>query len=150
MEDLFDPASAESVRSRICALTAANERQWGKMSAGQMLEHCARGVEMATGDAKLPRVFIGRLIGGIIKPMALKDGEPMRRNSPTAPLLIVAEDVDLKTSQARLLQVYDRFVSGGPQECTTHPHAFFGPLKPQEWSKLMHKHLDHHLRQFNA
>jgi hypothetical protein len=150
MEDLFDSASAGELRARICAVTPANERQWGSMSAGQMLEHCARGMEMATGEAKLPRVFIGRLLGPVVKPMALKDGEPMRRNSPTAPLLVVKDDVDLDASRARLLEHFDRFVSGGPQCCTTHPHAFFGPLKPEEWSKLMHKHLDHHLRQFNA
>jgi hypothetical protein len=105
---------------------------------------------MATGDAKLPRVFIGRLLGPIIKPMALKDGEPMRRNSPTAPMLRVQDDTDLDTSRQRLLEVFERFVSRGPQECTTHPHAFFGRLTPEEWSKLMHKHLDHHLRQFGA
>jgi hypothetical protein len=150
MEDLFDSASAAEMRSRISAVTAANERQWGKMSTAQMLEHCARGMQMATGEAKLPRVFIGRLLGPIVKPMALKDGEPMRRNSPTAPALVVAEDVDLDASRARLLACFDRFSASGPQGCTTHPHAFFGPLKPEEWSKLMHKHLDHHLRQFNA
>jgi hypothetical protein len=150
MEDLFDPTSAEELRSRIHAVSAASERQWGKMCAAQMLEHCARGKETATGDLRPPRVLISWVLGPVIKPFALKDGEPMRRNSPTAPMLVVSDGVDLETSRARLLECFDRFSSSGPDGCTAHPHAFFGPLRPAEWSKLMHKHLDHHLRQFNT
>ncbi len=119
------------------------------MSAAQMMEHSARGLEMATGDLRPPRALIGRLLGRAVKPMALKDGAPMKRNSPTAPALIVG-DVDLESSRARLLGALDRFVAGGERGCTDHPHAFFGPLKPNEWSALMYKHLDHHLRQFSA
>jgi len=150
MEDVFDPSCAEQLRQRIHSVTATSDRQWGKMSAAQMLEHCARGLEMAAGETKPPRVFIGYLLGSVVKPMALKDGEPMRRNSPTAPMLIVTGNPDLEASRARLLAALDRFVSGGAQGCTTHPHAFFGKLKPSEWSKMVHKHLDHHLRQFSA
>ena len=149
MEDLFDPATAEEFRLRIRSVTA-DSRQWGKMSAAQMMEHCARGLEMATGDLKLPRVAIGRLLGGLVKPMALKEGAPMKRNSPTAPGLIVSPDADIESSRTRLLAVLDRFVDGGEQRCSDHPHAFFGRLKPSEWSTLMYKHLDHHLRQFGA
>ena len=29
-------------------------------------------------------------------------------------------------------------------------HAFFGKLTGEEWGRLMHKHIDHHLRQFGA
>lgn len=150
MEDLFDPGTAEQFRLRIQSVNAASQRQWGKMSAAQMMEHCARGLEMATGDLKPPRVFIGRLLGRVVKPMALKEGAPMRRNSPTAPSLIVPPEADLEGSRTRLLGALDRFVAGGEQGCTEYPHSFFGPLKPNEWSTLMHKHLDHHLRQFSA
>jgi Protein of unknown function (DUF1569) len=150
MEDLLDPATGEQLRLRIRSVGAASERQWGKMSAAQMMEHCARGLEMATGDLKPPRKLMGRLLGGVVKPMVLKEGEPMRRNSPTAPVLIVEGDVDLESSRTRLLGVLDRFVAGGEQRCSQHPHAFFGALEPREWSTLMYKHLDHHLRQFSA
>lgn len=46
--------------------------------------------------------------------------------------------------------VIDRFVAGGPSKCTAYPHAFFGKLTPEQWGELMYKHLDHHLRQFDA
>jgi Protein of unknown function (DUF1569) len=150
MEDLFDPATAEQFRRRIRSVTPESQRQWGKMSAAQMMEHCARGLEMATGESKPPRKLIGRLLGPVVKPMALKEGEPMRRNSPSAPVLIVGDEMDLESSRTRLLGVLDRFVAGGEQRCTRHPHAFFGAMTPKEWSTIMYKHLDHHLRQFGA
>ena len=150
MENIFDPPTAQRFRERIQSVSSASPREWGTMSAGQMLEHCTRGIEMTTGDAKLPRLLLGRLLGGIIKPLALKEGTPMRRNSPTAPALVVPTDMDLETSRDRLLKAYDRFIQGGAPACTTHPHPFFGTLTPAQWSTLMYKHLDHHLRQFNA
>ncbi len=150
MEDLFDPATAEQFRARIRSVNAESARQWGKMSATQMMEHCARGLEMGTGELKPPRVLIGRLLGGVVKPMALKEGAQMKRNSPTAPVLIVKDGADLEGSRTRLLGALDRFVAGGEKACSEHPHPFFGVLKPSEWSTLMYKHLDHHLRQFGA
>ncbi|HEV2578407.1 MAG TPA: DUF1569 domain-containing protein [Acidobacteriaceae bacterium] len=150
MEDLFDPATAEQFRQRIRSVTPESQRQWGKMSAAQMMEHCARGLEMATGELKPPRALIGRLLGRIVKPMVLKEGVPMRRNSPTAAALVVAPDADLEGSRTRLMGALERFVAGGERGCTDYAHSFFGALKPSEWSALMYKHLDHHLRQFGA
>jgi hypothetical protein len=150
MENLFDPETHLKMRGRILAVTPGSPRQWGKMSSAQMLTHCARGVQMATGELNLPRVFIGRILGPIIKPMALKDGQPMRRNSPSAPALLVSEDCEFEAGRHQLLAELDRFVAAGPAGCSTHPHPFFGSLTPAQWSTLMYKHLDHHLRQFGA
>jgi hypothetical protein len=107
-------------------------------------------VELALGDRKPPRVLIGRLIGGIIKPKVLGDDAPMRRNSPTVKGLVVLDERDLDKERERLLAVIDRFAAAGPAGCTNHPHSFFGRLTPEEWAVLEYKHLDHHLRQFGV
>jgi hypothetical protein len=150
VKSLFEAKTAAEVKARLGQLRPDSERQWGKMNVAQAVAHCALGVETATGDLKPPRVMIGRLLGGIVKPMLVGDDKPMKRNSPTAKILVVADDRDLDTERQRLLQLIGRFVAAGPDGCTTHPHAFFGRLTPQEWSILMYKHLDHHLRQFGA
>ena len=150
MKNLFDPARTEEITHRIAQLTPTTPRQWGTMNAAQMLAHCSSGVEMAMGDILPTRVFLGRVLGPIIKPLALKDDAPMRRNSPTAKELVVLDARDLETEQARLTGLVNRFAAGGPACCTTHPHAFFGPLTPDQWAILMYKHLDHHLRQFGV
>jgi hypothetical protein len=67
MKNLFDGTSADEVKARLGQLRPGSERLWGKMSAPQMVEHCARSLEWAVGDTKPPRVLIGRLIGGFIK-----------------------------------------------------------------------------------
>lgn len=85
-----------------------------------------------------------------MKPLALGNDEPIRRNTPTVAEMRVADERDLGHERRRLCGLIDRFAAAGPAGCTTHPHSFFGPLTPQEWAVLMYKHLDHHLRQFGA
>ena len=150
MKNLFEAATAQEVKARMAQLKPESERQWGKMNAPQALAHCASGMEWAVGDTFPPRMFIGRILGWVVKPLALRDDEPMRRNSPTAKTLIVDGDRDLATERERLSRLIDRFVAAGPAGCTAHPHSFFGRMTPAEWAILMYKHLDHHLRQFGV
>lgn len=150
MTNLFDMAEAEAVKVRIARLTPQSERQWGKMTVAQMVAHCVAGTEMAVGNHNPPRMMIGRVLGWIIKPMALKEGAPMKKNSPTLPSLVTKSDPDLQAEKTRLCALIDRFAEGGAAVCTKHPHAFFGPLTPEEWAVLSHKHMDHHLRQFGV
>lgn len=127
-----------------------SERLWGKMNTAQALAHCSAGLELAFGERTPPRAFIGRILGPIIKPLALGNDEPMRKNSPTVEGLVVNDDRDLAKEQERLRGMIDRFAAGGPAACTSHPHSFFGRLTPGQWAVLMYKHLDHHLRQFGC
>ena len=120
------------------------------MSVDQAMAHCVVGLEGATGERVIPRRLIGRLLGRLVKPLALGNDKPMQRNSPTAPEFVIAGSRDFEAERARLSALVDQFAKAGPAGCTTNPHAFFGPMTPQEWAILMYKHLDHHLRRFNA
>jgi hypothetical protein len=151
MKNIFEPARVSEIRERIERVKADSERVWGTMTPAQMLEHCSRGMEMAVGDIRPPRKFIGRLLGPLIKPLALGNDEPMRRNSPTVDELVVKDDAgNVAVARERLIGLIDRFSATGPAGCTTQPHAFFGRLTPEQWAILMYKHLDHHLRQFGV
>ena len=150
MKNLFEPATVREVKDRMARLQPESKAQWGKMNAAQAMAHCTAGIELATGDKRPPRVFIGRILGPMIKPMAFREAEPMRRNSPTVPGLVVSDARELGTERERLSRIIDRFAAAGPAGCTDHPHSFFGRLTPDEWSAWMYKHLDHHLRQFGV
>lgn len=150
MKNLFEVARVEEVKQRIAQLRPNSERVWGKMNPGQALEHCSRGMEMALGEKTPPRVFVGRVLGWIVKPKVTGNDEPLRRNTPTAKELVVRDERDFGTERARLWGLIDRFAAAGPAGCTKHPHAFFGRLTPEQWAILMYKHLDHHLRQFGV
>jgi hypothetical protein len=119
------------------------------MTPAQAVAHCSQAMEWAVGDVKPPRMLVGRLLGRLVKSKAISD-RPMPRNAPTSKSLVITEDRDLAAEQKRLSGLIDRFAAAGPAGCTTHPHSFFGPLTSEEWSALMYKHLDHHLRQFGV
>jgi hypothetical protein len=150
MKNLFDPAAAAEVKARLLNLRPDSARLWGRMNAAQAVAHCCGGMEMALGDTRPKRLLIGRIFGRIVKRLALGNDEPMRRNTPTVPEIVVADERELEDERRRLSGLIDRFTAAGPAGCTTHPHSFFGRLTPQEWAVLMYKHLDHHLRQFGA
>ena len=149
MKNLVEASVAADVKNRIRGLRADSPRQWGKMTPSQAMAHCAIGMELAVGSRRLPRTFIGRVIGPLVKKKVLGP-EPMRRNAPTDKRFVVADDRNLDAEQRKLIELIDRFWAAGPSGCTTHPHNFFGALTPDEWGTLMYKHLDHHLRQFGA
>jgi hypothetical protein len=150
MKNLFEPSTVDELKSRLERLTPQSQRQWGRMDPAQAVAHCTAGLEMALGDFAPPRAMAGRMIGWAIKPIAFKESEPMRRNSPTVKGLIINDERDLDAERRKLCGTIDRFAAAGPQGCTSHPHSFFGRLTPDEWSAWMYKHLDHHLRQFGA
>ncbi|MGO9434585.1 MAG: DUF1569 domain-containing protein [Terracidiphilus sp.] len=150
MKNLYEAARAAEVKTRLSQLQAESPPLWGKMNAPQAVAHCSVAMGWALGDNHPPRLFMGRILGQFIKPFVFRDDEPMRRNSPTSPDLVVEGPCDLLQQRQRLYGQIDRFVAGGPAACTTSPHPFFGRLTPEEWAILMYKHLDHHLRQFGA
>ncbi len=150
MTNLYQAAAVSDLKARLALLRPDSQRQWGKMNPAQALAHCSAGLEMAVDEIRLPRVFIGRILGPLIKPFVVRKPDPLRRNSPTAERLIVSGDRDFNAERDRLGAMIDRFAAAGPAGCTRHPHPFFGRLTPEEWATLMHKHLDHHLRQFGV
>lgn len=149
MKNLLENEAADEVVARIEKLQPAVQRQWGKMDVAQMMAHCSAALDMASGKVILPRIFIGRLIGPLVKPIYTSE-KPFSKNNPTAPTLVVSDQRDFQREQEQLKLRVLEFQQGGEANCTRHPHPFFGSLTPYEWGRGMYKHLDHHLRQFGA
>lgn len=147
MKNLFEKETVEEILSRINRLQPASPRQWGKMDVAQMLAHCANTMDMACGAINPPRIFIGRLLGPLVRPMFVNE-KPFSKNSPTDHALRIADQRDFVREQQRLKDGVLKFNAGGEANCTRHPHPFFGAIPPQVWARGMYKHLDHHLRQF--
>ena len=149
MKHLFYQSTAAEVKQRVLSVKPDSPRQWGKMTAAQALAHCATVMEWAVDDVRPRRMLLGYVFGPLVKRKVLGEG-PMARNAPTDTLLVVSDPRDLAAEQQRLCALIDRFCAGGPEKCSKHPHSFFGRLAPGEYAVLMYKHLDHHLRQFQA
>ena len=149
MDTLFDPACRDRFLHRIDALTPTSQRAWGKMDAAQMLAHCALALETATGDATLRRNFMAKILGPLFKGMMVGP-KPFSRGSPTHPMLVMSAPKDFAREKARLVAAVRKFQSGGPSEAAKYEHGFVGKLTGDEWSRVMVKHLDHHLAQFGV
>jgi hypothetical protein len=104
MRNLYEAAAVEEVKNRIARLRPNSERLWGKMNASQAVAHCSASVEMALGDTLPRRKMVGRIIGRFVKPMALGNDEPLRRNSPTVQELVVDDARDLGAERKRLCE----------------------------------------------
>lgn len=151
MKNVFDAAVANEVKTRLKKLGPQSEKQWGKMSAPQMLAHCSLSMQWALGEVVPEKGSLPvRVMGRLVKPIVFRNEDPLRKNSPTAKSLLVTDERDLDEERNRLSGLIDKFTAGGPAVCTTNPHGFFGKLTPEEWAILMYKHLDHHLRQFGV
>jgi len=149
MRSLFEKEAVDEVCSRIDRLQPAMQRQWGKMDVAQMLAHCSAAMDMASGTLNLRRVFVGRILGPLVRPIYSND-KPFSKNNPTAKELVISDARDFQREREQLKLKVRQFQEGGEEKCTRYPHPFFGSLTTYEWGRGMYKHLDHHLRQFGA
>ena len=149
MKSLFDESTRIEMIERIKKLNVETKATWGKMTVSQMVAHAQAPFKVAFDELKLKRGFIGVLFGGIARKQ-LAGPKPFSKNLPTDKNFIITNNPDLETEKYKLIQYVERFSKAGPTGITKAPHPFFGVMTPKEWDNLMHKHLDHHLRQFGA
>ncbi len=149
MKNLFDTYTYNEVIGRINALTPDTQRQWGKMNVAQMLAHCKEAFKVPLSEKKMPRMFMGLLLGWAFKKKLYND-DPWKKNLPTAPNFIIKDERDFAKEKAELTELVNRFYNGGTQKVGLYPHPMFGSYTPEQWGQSMYKHLDHHFRQFGV
>lgn len=149
METLFDLGCRDKILERIERLRPEAKRAWGTMDAAQTLAHCALAMEASTGDAKLSRPLAARLLGRFFKGWLLGP-KPFSKDSPTHPELVMKTPREFEREKLRLVASIRKFHEQGPASAARFEHAFVGRLTGEEWGRLQHKHLDHHLRQFEV
>ncbi len=149
MNSLFDKAAYEEISNRMARLSPQATAQWGKMQVAQMLAHCAEAFKVPLTDHKLPRMFMGMLLGWMFKGQ-LSNDTPYKQGLPTAPNFIIKDARDFEGEKNKLMMLITDFYTKGPDKVGNHPHPFFGKLTKDAWGKSMYKHMDHHLKQFGA
>lgn len=149
MKNLFNSDATNEILNRLENLQANAERQWGKMNTDQMLAHCSAALAVAADKVHLEQAFIGKLLGPLMKKSWLSE-KPFQKDSPTDPTFKIVNTKGFENEKQALIALVKEFNEGGPEKCTNRKHSFFGKFTKEEWAILMYKHLDHHLRQFNA
>ena len=148
MKTVFDNSTREELIARVNSLNENCKAQWGKMNVYQMLKHCTKCDDMILSKVPVKQVFLGRLFGKLALKNVLKNDKPLRKNSPTAPELIIKEkagDIALqKPEWIKRISEYAYF------DNRHFVHPFFGTMTKEQVGQLVYKHHDHHLKQFGV
>ncbi|MEI7472378.1 MAG: DUF1569 domain-containing protein [Chitinophagaceae bacterium] len=149
MQNLFNKDPYFEIVDRLMKLTPDSKALWGKMDVAQMLAHCTEAFRIPLSNKKMSRNFIGLLFGPIAKKSLLSQ-KPYKHSLPTASNFKIKDERDFYIEKQNLMTMMAKFYSGGPNYLGNLVHPFFGKLSGEEWGIAMHKHLDHHFKQFGV
>lgn len=147
MKSLFNTDDREEIIARINKINEGSVRQWGKMTAAQMLNHCQAPIKVAIGELKLGSNLLFMILGPMIK-RKLMNPKPFDQNLPTHKDFVVKHDQLLVAEKENLIVLVNDLYNKKDQLAKKHP--IFGKMTTEEWDILNWKHLDHHLRQFGV
>lgn len=145
-QTLLDPRVERELQDRLAKLSPDSPGRWGRMSPGQMLRHLAGAIRMATGDLQIARrnsplrLFpLKQLVIFVL---------PFPPGAPTAPALVVKDEVDFETERGTVAELLGAFAKRDLGAWPEHP--IFGALTRDQWGVMVWKHVDHHFRQFGV
>jgi hypothetical protein len=136
----------------LAAIPPDTKPVFGKMNLHQMIEHLGYAFQQASGlipalpaqdEATTEKMFRFMMSD---KPFRDNTPNPMLPDEPLPPqgATIAASLEDLHQH----IQVFVATFQENPERRILNP--FFGNLNFEEWVHLLHKHMFHHLRQFNS
>jgi hypothetical protein len=146
MKNLFDENARAELIARINKLDEHSKAQWGKMTVYQMIKHCAKWEEMLLGKTLYKQSFLGKIVGKFALKDMMKD-EPAKHNLPTVPSFKITGNGDMEAAKKEWLSLLQEHNGKKP---VGFLHPFFGQLTADQAGQMAYKHIDHHLRQFNA
>jgi hypothetical protein len=148
MLTIFDPTVRSALLARVDQLTPDARPRWGKMNVGQMVSHLDASLRMAAGELVCkPRG--GPLSFPMLRWLIIYK-LPFPKGAPTAPELLAATPAaDIAEDRAALRARMEQIAAKGPNgDFPRHPA--FGVMPGEMWGVLIHRHVDHHLKQFGV
>jgi len=148
MPTLFDPAARAALLARIDRLTPESRPAWGRLDVRGVVCHLSQSLRLATGE------LVCKPRGGPLSFPPLRwlviHKLPFPKGVPTAPEMLSFTPADsLDEDRAVLRELIERVGGMGPER-DYPPHPAFGKLRGADWGVLIHRHVDHHLRQFGV
>lgn len=151
VKSLGNPIDRADVLYRLHHVRADTPRQWGRMTAPQMICHLTdafRGI-MGERPATSPPPVIPRWRQRLLKLVALQLPFAWPRGVKTRPDVDQEKGGtrpgDFATDVAELTRICERFATSDKVPAA---HYLFGPLTLDQWRRWGYRHMDHHLRQF--
>lgn len=148
--NIFKKEVSDTLVARINSLKHSTPALWGKMTVSQMLAHCNVTYELIYENKHPePNFFTKLILKAFVKKLVTTE-MPYKQNSPTAPSFLIKEDKDFETEKKRLIDHIYKTQQLGEAHFDGKKSHSFGNLNKDQWNAMFYKHLDHHLRQFNA
>jgi hypothetical protein len=152
MRSLINSRDKLEIEDRLKKFNYDNPRQWGQMTAHQMICHLRDSFMAVMGERKvssrrspLERTFIKVI--ALYAPMRWPQGY---RTMPEIDQLIGGtKPVTFDQDKTELLDLFQRFTTTN-RDFEFKPHPFFGTMSEWQWMRWGYLHADHHLRQFNG
>ncbi len=148
---MISATDQQGIATRIEKLNPDSKALWGKMTVAQMLAHMNDAFRIALG-MKAAVDKSNFFWNKIAFPVAVYVLPGFPKNSPTAGELnqlqqgTPARDFYTEAGFAvKMMEVFNE-----RDESKLKPHPMFGKLSKQQWSDLLVKHFDHHLKQFGV
>jgi len=141
-------ANVDDILTRLGRLSADSPRQWGKMTAHEMVCHLGDSFLAVLGErtASSNETWFSRTV---MRYVALHTSLPWPQGVPTRPEVDQkvggTKPVEFERDRRRAVDLVHRFVQPGTR-CGRHP--VFGAMTRDEWLLWGFGHVDHHLRQF--
>jgi hypothetical protein len=146
----LDPSAHAALVARLQALTPLNQRQWGKMTAGQMVVHCADQLRVSRGEKAVTSMRIPDFLKPLVKWLFVTRLKEFKPNMQTLKELDsqagMTPTTTFEADRQQLLALLNP-AQYGPAGVE---HPVFGHLSREEFGQVTWKHLDHHLRQFGV
>jgi len=143
---IYDDAARRELLRRLETLRPDLPPRWGRMTAPQMVTHMLEAFRMPSGDLRIRRSFVP------LRPLVrwvMLYVLPFPRGAPTAPQLLRRVPSSWESDVAALRSAIARATRPDPG-APIGDHPIFGDMSIDDWGVLMHKHTDHHLRQFGV
>jgi hypothetical protein len=149
-QNIFNEQDYAIILQRISHINDAAARQWGAMNVAEMLVHCNLQLKLVLYEIEgkkhegsfILRTGFGRWMGlyGPLWKKGATTPTQMNIKNQNLPIGKVEAEKEILLNYLNTILTKDVF-----QE-----HPIFGKLNKKDWGRLIWKHLDHHLRQFNA
>ena len=148
MKTLFDPAAREAMLARLDRLTPDARPRWGKMNAGRMVCHLIDSVRAALGEMEC-RQRKSFMSNPVVRWLIIDVIPWPKGKAQTAPEFLSTQPAELEADRAELRRLVESFARRGPAGPWA-PHPSFGALSGAQYGRLVHRHFDHHFRQFGV
>lgn len=145
---MFDDERRTAMVTRLRSLMPEKERRWGRMTAPQMVAHLSDQMRHCLGEGT-PKPRAGVLRWPPVRFAAIYLLPWPKGKIKGPPEAFLTPPTSWAADVAELEALLQRFAASDPNSAWPD-HALFGHMTGRRWGVFVHKHFDHHFRQFGV